>query len=642
MLKKIRSLCFIFSLVSIFAIITSCESDDENPIQKQDVRPINLTIDEVTERSFLSLQLNSSFDVKSFEEVVQKMDSSTLYLGFLIAQDTVSIPLDYEHAIKQMDRNQIKQGKVCAAYCFADFESGAMSYRFYMLQPGQKYKYRSFIAIGDKVFYSDISEFAEVGASDVELEALPAQNVSLFEVQLNATVSTRKFKQLKSDLLGYRGIVYSLSSTSPLQVQDAIWEANYYDKIKEQDTYYWIDDLLTNDEFHCSISRIPTGKEIYYRAFVRVNGINIYSETMSTKTGDISCLQLATLPAEEVGLTSAILKATHCHKELARYSWDYGYSLGFVYDSKISALEENVIKQYWGGAYHNNYDKYLELHFIENDIFETTISGLTPETTYYYRPIIHLGDEWIFGEIMNFTAKALTIETLPASDVTYNHAYLNGQISEDVSQSNAFVRSGFVLSTDSNIDRLVKEQGEQVWSSNPIENGKVYYTQVPDYYSQFYINGLRPETTYYYRMFVDVNGIRYGDVQSFTTTKRPEFVNKFKVTGSDDWELREDGTYVSTNHEHSSASSLRATYKYEEGDRISFDWTVSSESYSDFLIIYIDGVEKIRHSGKDSGQFKIIKYTSGVANIEIKYVKNKSYSSGDDEATIKFTCYDMD
>ena len=94
--------------------------------------------------------------------------------------------------------------------------------------------------------------------------------------------------------------------------------------------------------------------------------------------------------------------------------------------------------------------------------------------------------------------------------------------------------------------------------------------------------------------------------------------------------------WKSTNAgEPSSSSSL--VYKFTTssyGSTISFDWSVSSESGYDFLIVTLDGSEIIRESGEISSSFSTTIYDDSEHQLECTYRKDGSGDNNDDCAMI--------
>ena len=92
--------------------------------------------------------------------------------------------------------------------------------------------------------------------------------------------------------------------------------------------------------------------------------------------------------------------------------------------------------------------------------------------------------------------------------------------------------------------------------------------------------------------------------------------------------------WTSTNKSNGSSSQNSYTFVVDVGDKLQFNWSVSSESNFDWLIITLDGVEIIKKSGSVSGKFDKVFETSDTHTLVVKYTKDSSASSGNDEGGI--------
>ena len=104
----------------------------------------------------------------------------------------------------------------------------------------------------------------------------------------------------------------------------------------------------------------------------------------------------------------------------------------------------------------------------------------------------------------------------------------------------------------------------------------------------------------------------------------PETVTMFKTFD----------TWTSTNKNNSTTSQTSYTLNVAAGNILKFDWSVSSESDYDWLIITLDGTEIVKKSGTLSGSYEKTFDTSGSHTLVVKYTKDHSQSSGNDEGKI--------
>ena len=94
----------------------------------------------------------------------------------------------------------------------------------------------------------------------------------------------------------------------------------------------------------------------------------------------------------------------------------------------------------------------------------------------------------------------------------------------------------------------------------------------------------------------------------------------------EDWE--------STNHDHGSTDSYTWEFTVDEGDKLSFDWYVSSEEWCDILTVILDGNTILQNSGVKNGTFKTT-LTAGYHNLTAWYSKDGSVSNNNDNAGIR-------
>lgn len=136
--------------------------------------------------------------------------------------------------------------------------------------------------------------------------------------------------------------------------------------------------------------------------------------------------------------------------------------------------------------------------------FSVTITGLNPNTRYYFRAYAVNGIDVGYGNVQNFLTKmpAITVTTLPVSTITQTTAASGGNI---INNSNL----------------SITEQG-LLWATSPLpiygySNYKI--STVPGNFT-LEMTGLALATTYYVRAYAKSNeSIIYGDTISFITLK---------------------------------------------------------------------------------------------------------------------------
>ena len=92
--------------------------------------------------------------------------------------------------------------------------------------------------------------------------------------------------------------------------------------------------------------------------------------------------------------------------------------------------------------------------------------------------------------------------------------------------------------------------------------------------------------------------------------------------------------WTSSNKANNSSSSETYTFNAAQGDVLTFDWSVSSESGYDKLTITLDGAQIVEASGENSNTFTQTFTSAGAHTLVVKYTKDSSQSSGSDQGRI--------
>ena len=131
--------------------------------------------------------------------------------------------------------------------------------------------------------------------------------------------------------------------------------------------------------------------------------------------------------------------------------------------------------------------------------YSISLTGLSANTTYYYRAYAIVDGAYKYGDVLSFTTKkSVTVTTGGATNVTTNGATLAGTIS-NAEQS---LTCGIIYGTSSSLSST---------------SGTMKSTTSSGSYS-ISLTELSANTTYYYRAYVlDAGTYKYGDVLSFTT-----------------------------------------------------------------------------------------------------------------------------
>jgi len=134
--------------------------------------------------------------------------------------------------------------------------------------------------------------------------------------------------------------------------------------------------------------------------------------------------------------------------------------------------------------------------------FSQTLTGLTPNTTYYFIAYVvdSTGTEFD-GSVLSFTTNRIMATTDPASSIFPSIAILNGS---SVSYDSYTQDTGFTYGTVPDLSTVIATV-----SSGPNNSIASF---------QHELIGLTPDTTYYFRAYaVDSTGTSTGSILSFTT-----------------------------------------------------------------------------------------------------------------------------
>ena len=140
--------------------------------------------------------------------------------------------------------------------------------------------------------------------------------------------------------------------------------------------------------------------------------------------------------------------------------------------------------------------------------FSVTTDRLKPDTQYYFKAYLHTGGLYRYGEIKSFKTSAfeLSVITQKETDVTSRNVTLNGKVTVDNEFSSA-TEVGFRYAN----------------SQEDLTSGKDKYTKGEKGENGIFsksLEGLTPETTYFYRACATYNNLEvFGEIRSFTTDK---------------------------------------------------------------------------------------------------------------------------
>ena len=156
-------------------------------------------------------------------------------------------------------------------------------------------------------------------------------------------------------------------------------------------------------------------------------------------------------------------------------------------------------------------------------------------------------------------------------------------------------------------------------SAHDFEVGGIYYKILSE-------TDKTVEVTYKGNSDSEYSNEYIGNVVIPTAVTKPATTNSIVINSFNAW--------TSTNKSHSTTSQKSYTLNVEAGNILKFDWSVSSESNYDWLVITLDGAEIIKKSGTQSGSYEKTFDSTGSHILVMKYTKDSSQSKGNDEGKI--------
>ena len=261
---------------------------------------------------------------------------------------------------------------------------------------------------------------------------------------------------------------------------------------------YKASQIGSNGKFRAAASDLSSSTVYYYMAFIRTNTSFLVGRVKQFKTKEINA-SVTTEPTTEPDVQKAtlngILKCEY-DESVLKSAWFYLSDVeSTAEDLKAKSPRRNA-------------------SLAPDGTFTSTISGLTPETLYYYVACARVGDVEFYGEVKSFTTQSVsvTVTTRNATNITPFTSDLNGQIAFNAENQVNDTKGWFLYSaTASTIDAL-KKSGIKVFG-NSINNGSFSYT----------VTALSSATKYYYVAVGSVLGKEfYGEVMSFSTKNESE------------------------------------------------------------------------------------------------------------------------
>lgn len=324
----------------------------------------------------------------------------------------------------------------------------------------------------------------------------PASAIRSDKARLNATISNTGYTSIIE-----HGFLYSATNPHPIRgTPDAV------------EVMAPITSQTAPINFFAIADGLLPGQLYHYVSFVRNNEGTSYGDS----------LQFTTLPAPAVwtlnGTTEKTTAAIRLYGEVVSSGGIEPMLRGFVYDQLPDPLLGKSGTQ-------SALDDVTDTSIGQ---FDVLVSGLSANTTYYYKAFIHSLAGTLYGSQYSFTTESLdtilpSVSLLPIMEtqVTDSTAEVFGTFSTPPGTS--VTETGFVYSESPN---LALNDFDTMFI--PLSDTDGLFTTL--------LSSLKSNTTYYLRAYaINANGTGYSPMVSFTTKNTigavpPELITAFNVS----------------------------------------------------------------------------------------------------------------
>lgn len=345
------------------------------------------------------------------------------------------------------------------------FGDGIYTYPCAGLSSMTTYYVRAYAIQNGAVIYGTTVNFS-TNQDATEVATSGATNVTATSATLNGSITKAGIPEFTE-----KGFCYSSTNTKPTI----------------SDTKKVVTGNNTGS-YSLTINGLSIGEKYYYRAYALQNGTPVYGEIVSFAT-EFTETEVSTSGATNVTPSTATLNGSISVVGSPEYT-----EKGFCYSTSSSNPTINNTKIPVSGSGSGNYSYNL--------------SGLSYNTTYYYRAYAIQNGTTIYGSVVNFNTgyTATVVETNSnVTNIKYDQATIGFAI-RNVGDP-ACTEAGICYGTS---------------SSPTINSNKVSGVANATYNQSKTITGLSENTTYYFRAYAMQNGAPvYGTAFSFKTAERP-------------------------------------------------------------------------------------------------------------------------
>ena len=339
---------------------------------------------------------------------------------------------------------------------------GSFSCSLSGLQPGTTYYYRAYAVNSEGTGYGDVMQFTTLPVYSVPTVVTNAPTeVTYYYVTCGGTVTNDGAMTVTS-----RGVCYSTTNTMPTI----------------EDSYVYSGSGLGT--FTSSIYSLQPNTTYYYRAYA--------TNEMGTGYGEVMTFHTVSLPTVTTTMASSITTSS-------------AISGGNVTSQGSSAVTARGVC-YGLNSYPTVDEDICVSSGSGTGAFTSTLTGLQPNTLYYYRAYATNSYGTAYGQYYTFittsTGALPTVTTTVASNITSSSAVSGGNVT---SQGNSAVTSRGVCYSTTNSTPTISN------STVTSGSGTGSFTTT--------LSGLSPGTTYYYRAYATNSaGTGYGQVYTLTTS----------------------------------------------------------------------------------------------------------------------------
>ena len=457
----------LFAIATIAILFSACVSD----MFENDAATPTATTSEATSITSFSAVLNGSYDNKNRPKNIS--------YGFLYI-------IDNENSSEEDIANRINNFPINGDGIIQEFPSNYGDGNNFSVQlrlaPNTKIYYCAYVNEGGFYSLGTIKSFTTAAMSDNLVVTDSAICINSRKLQLFGSINN----ELKN--LDYMSYDFELSKNR--NFKDIEYGGSDYSK--------------EGTSFSATYENLWHNTVYYYRAYAEYwnrtdnEMVRIYGETKKITTNNTNIKATISIDKiEDAGLWKRNIYGNFSITGNDDDEYVY-HNIGLAYSPTISTFTANNItsNDVYSGWIHSDTDY----------TFTAEMYNLSPDNTYYFAVYVEIDEQYFFSEVQTIKIPALKFTSLSSSKITAHSVVLSCVY--DDSETECY-DAGFVLSATS--DKPTYENCENKGEVNFWE--KIKLTEI-----KTSIIGLKANTTYYYRPYVNIySTYYYGETQTFTT-----------------------------------------------------------------------------------------------------------------------------